>query len=106
MGTWLDSYISKMQNELSNAKDSVLSLLIERENDIKQMIKSRWKLGKRPNGDIIGVYRSAEYQIFKSSINSGANGTVDLILSGNLVDSIKLTLESNGIEIISTDEKF
>lgn len=106
MGTWLDSYISKMQSELRNSQESILRHLLERENDIKQMIKTRWKLGKRPNGDLIGFYRDVEYAIFKQTINPSAGGDVDLILSGNLVNSIRLTLQSKGIEIISTDEKF
>lgn len=106
MGTWLDSYISKMQSELRNSQESILRHLLDRENDIKQMIKTRWKLGKRPNGDLIGFYRDVEYAIFKQTINPSAGGDVDLILSGNLVNSIRLTLQSKGIEIISTDEKF
>lgn len=117
MGTWLDSYISKMQNELSNAKDSVLSLLIDKEDDIRDMIKERWKGGYIDKTNIIQneysrtskYYVSGDefYYIFKNRLNPSAGiGNVDLILTGALVESIKTVIKSKGIEIISENWKY
>ena len=106
MATFLDSYLSKLENAKSNVENDLLSLLVEKESEIKQMIKERWLLGRRPDGDIIGVYRDSQYQLLKSSMNSQSGGTVDLILTGSLVGRIKTVLQSKGIEIISTDEKY
>lgn len=106
MATFLDSYLSKLEKAKNNIEIDVLSLLMERESEIRAMIKQRWLLGKRPSGDIIGVYRDNLYQVFKSGLNNRAGGTVDLTLTGDLGSRIKTTLEHKGIEIISTDEKF
>lgn len=106
MATYLDSYYSKLKSSTQNIESDILSLLVDREAEIRELIKSRWKLGKRPDGDIIGLYRDSSYQIFKSNMNSLSGGTVDLILSGDLVNRIKIVLQSKGIEIISTDSKF
>lgn len=106
MATFLDSYINKLEKAKNNVESDVLTLLIENESEIRAMIKQRWLLGKRPDGDIIGVYRNNLYQVFKSELNNTAGGTVDLTLTGDLGNRIKATLENKGIEIISTDEKF
>lgn len=106
MATFLDSYYSKLKSSAQNIESEILSLLVDREPEIRQLIKSRWLLGKRPDGDIIGVYRDDSYQLFKSNKNSLAGGTVDLTLTGDLGSRIKTVLESKGIEVISTDEKF
>lgn len=106
MGTFLDSYINKLEKAKNNVESDVLSLLIDNESEIRDMIKQRWLLGKRPDGDIIGVYRDGLYQVFKSGLNNRAGGTVDLTLTGDLGNRIKTTLERKGIEIMSTDEKF
>src|SRR5690606_4038083 len=76
------------------------------ESEIRQLIKSRWKLGKRPDGSLIGFYRDVDYAIFKQQINSVAGGDVDLTLTGSLGDRIKVILQSKGIEIYSDDWKF
>lgn len=106
MATFLDSYLSKLEKAKNNIESDVLSLLLDKESEIRDMIKQRWLLGKRPDGDIIGVYRDNLYQVFKSGLNNRAGGTVDLTLTGDLGNRIKATLEQKGIEIISTDEKF
>lgn len=106
MATYLDSYYSKLNSSTQNIESEILSLLVDREAEIREFIKSRWKLGKRPDGDIIGLYRDSNYQIFKSNMNSLSGGTVDLTLTGSLGDRIKVILQSKGIEIISTDSKF
>lgn len=106
MATYLDGYLSKLELFRNGIDDSVESKVLEHESEIREMIKRRWKLGKRPNGDLIGYYRDIDYAIFKQTINPSAGGDVDLILTGSLSNKIKLVLSGKGIEVISTDDKF
>lgn len=106
MATFLDSYLSKLEKAKNNIESDVLSLLMERESEIRDMIKQRWLLGRRPDGSLIGFYRDVNYAIFKQTINPSAKGDVDLILSGDLVNNIKTVLGKNKIEILSSDYKF
>lgn len=106
MATFLDSYLSKLEKAKNNVESDVLSLLMERESEIRAMIKQRWLLGRRPDGSLIGFYRDVNYAIFKQTINPSAKGDVDLILSGDLVNNIKTVLGKNKIEILSSDYKF
>lgn len=106
MATYLDSYYSKLKSSTQNIESEILSLLVDREPEIREFIKSRWKLGKRPDGSLIGFYRDVDYAIFKQQINSAAGGDVDLTLTGSLGDRIKVILQSKGIEIYSDDWKF
>lgn len=106
MATYLDSYYSKLNSSTQNIESEILSLLVDREAEIREFIKSRWKLGKRPDGSLIGFYRDVDYAIFKQQINSVAGGDVDLTLTGSLGDKIKVILQSKGIEIYSDDWKF
>lgn len=106
MATFLDSYLSKLEKAKNNIESDVLSLLMERESEIRAMIKQRWLLGRRPDGSLIGFYRDVNYAIFKQTINPSAKGDVDLILSGDLVNNIKTVLGKNKIEILSSDYKF
>ena len=111
MATFLDSYINKLEKAKNNVESDVLSLLIDNESEIRAMIKQRWLLGKRTDGDIIGVYSDSDYSNGyaeqKNRMNPKAGyGNVDLVLSGDLVGRIKTVLENKKIEIISTDDKF
>lgn len=106
MATFLDSYIKGLENAKKGIEDDILSLLLDNETNIRQMIKKRWLLGKRPDGSLIGYYRDIEYAIFKQSINPSADGDVDLIVSEQLVNNIKTVLSNKNIEIVSTDVKF
>jgi len=106
MATFLDSYIDKMGKAKNSLEDNILSMIVDRESEIRQLIKSRWLLGKRPDGSLIGYYRDIDYAIFKQKINPKAGGDVDLILTGSLSNNIKTILNSKNIEIVSSDYKF
>lgn len=107
MSSYLDGYIDVINSELSNVEESVLDMVLDQESDIRNMIKSRWLLGKRPDGSIIDVYSDAEYAFFKyENINNLANGNVDLIYNRDLIDGVETILSNNNIEIISIDWKF
>src|SRR5690606_41679823 len=106
MATFLDSYIDKMGKAKNSLEDNILSMIVDRESEIRQLIKSRWLLGKAPAGRLIGYYRDIDYAIFKQKINPKAGGDVDLILTGSLSNNIKTILNSKNIEIVSSDYKF
>lgn len=106
MATWLDSYLSKLEQAKGDVQDDLINMLVEREGEIKQMIKDRWRLGLRPDGSIIGHYKDPDYAIFKQQINPLAGGDVDLIYNRDLVNNIDLIMNSFGAEVISTDEKY
>lgn len=106
MATWLDSYLSKLEQAKSDVQGDLINMLAEREGEIRQMIKDRWRLGLRPDGSIIGHYKDPEYAIFKQQINPLASGDVDLIYNRDLVNNIDLIMTSFGAEVISTDKKY
>ena len=117
MATFLDSYLSKLENAKSNVENDLLSLILDREDDIRDMIKKRWKEGFIDSGNIIqdqysrtSKYRVSGnefYYLFKNKLNPKAGlGNVDLILTGALVEGIKTILQNKGIEIISDNWKY
>jgi len=55
---------------------------------LKEEKINEWEQGIRPDGDKIGVYRDAEYAIFKDRINPRANGYVDLLLTRGTANSL------------------
>jgi len=57
---------------------------------LKEEKVNEWEQGIRPNGEKIGIYRSAEYAIFKDQINPRANGYVDLLLTRQTANSLFL----------------
>lgn len=81
-------------------------LILERSDEIVALVRQRWKTGLRPNGNIIGVYRSFEYQREKLAQNPEAGGNVDLILTGALNRALTVNLlRENTFSIFSTDAK-
>lgn len=69
--------------------------------------KAELKTGSNPDGSSIGVYRSAEYRIFKMQLNPLAGGKVDLILTGSTRDKLYVESLGNGkFTIKSKDEKW
>lgn len=106
MATYLDSYYNSIRQETANVENAVLSDLLERKEEIKQLIKNRWLQGKRPDGDIIGIYKDAEYAFFKHSINPLADGNVDLTYNRDLVNNIDFAMQSKAVEVFSHDWKF
>lgn len=81
--------------------------MMEYEDEVRKWIKERWLLGDRPDGSIIGVYRSSEYAMFKQQMNPKAGGDVDLTLTESLGDKIQMIPKSKAMfQIISTDSKY
>ena len=39
-----------MEKAKNSLEDNILSMIVDRESEIRQLIKSRWLLGKRPMG--------------------------------------------------------
>lgn len=74
--------------------------------EIVQLVRNRWKQGKRPSGDIIGTYKDYGYELFKQQKNPLAGGNVDLILDGGLNKGLVVNyLNGSLFNIFSTDEK-
>ena len=70
-------------------------------------VKQRWKKGERPDGSIIGTYAWVEYEMFKRQRNPLADGNVDLIDTGSLMEGIDLIPRIGAnFSIFSTDAKF
>ena len=79
----------------------------ENEKWIREKIKNRWSLGKKPDGSIIGLYRSEEYAREKFSKNTSAGfGNVDLTLTGSLWRGIQISGFNDKYEIFSSDSKY
>lgn len=51
--------------------------------------------GENANGSLIGTYRSESYRRKKLSLNPGANGNVDLRLTGRLQNNLDIVEQSN-----------
>jgi hypothetical protein len=109
------NYIAPIQKK-AKARLSEIQILVgislkEREDWIRDKIRARWKLGKKPDGSFIGTYSTsnmgAEYAFFKNKINPNAGlGQVDLTLTGALGKGIKISSFNDKAEIYSTDEKY
>lgn len=83
-------------------KDEVLS----NGKEIVELVRNRWKQGLRPDGNIIGTYRSFAYEIEKRQKNPLAGGNVDLIDTGDLNRGLIVNHLSGALyNIFSTDEK-
>ena len=79
----------------------------ENENWIRQKIRDRWALGKKPDGSTIGLYRSEEYAREKFGGSSLAGfGNVDLTLTGSLWKGIQISGFKDEYEVFSTDSKY
>ena len=99
--------LSRAKNEKASINQTIGTLIIFHKEEIVNKVRTRWVLGKDPNGGIIGTYRNKDYRAFKVVANSKANGLVDLTLTGALGN--KLTVRKKGnkeFEIFSTDWKF
>lgn len=66
---------------LTVARQEVSKLVVRNEEVIRAK-KAELKAGLRPDGNIIGTYRSEEYKKEKLLQNPSAGGTVDLIKDG------------------------
>lgn len=111
MATWLDGYLNGIISEMSNIETKVKSLLLEREDEIRDLIRDRWKNEgiNKPYSKTSKYYVSGDelYYIFKNNLNPNPGlGNVDLILTGALVESIELILNRNRVEVIATNWKY
>jgi hypothetical protein len=106
----MDLYSEILLKDLKRVKEDIKptfdAYFLQKEPQIRYLIYTRWLLGKRPDGRRIGVYFSEEYREYKYFKNPLAGADVDLIDTGDLWKNIEIFNESDGIEIISTDEKF
>lgn len=99
--------LQKAQKEKNQVPHTIGTLIIFNSSNIVEGIRRRWLFGKDPNGNIIGNYRSRDYQMFKVGFNSFANGNVDLTLTGALGRGLTIRKKSDSqYEIFSTDWKF
>lgn len=73
--------------------------IIPFQDDLINLKEAEFKRGERPNGSIIGVYRSPAYSMFKQRQNPIAGGDVDLILTGDFINSAFLKRPSSGVYI-------
>ena len=88
-------------------QDLVDYQLHENENWIRQKIRNRWSLGKKPDGSLIGLYASEEYAREKFSESSSAGfGNVDLTLTGSLWKGIQISGFNDEYEVFSKDSKY
>lgn len=88
-------------------QDLVDYQLHENEKWIRQKIRDRWQLGVKPDGSIIGLYRSEEYANEKYNQNKNAGfGNVDLTLTGSLWKGIQISGFNDEYEIFSSDSKY
>ena len=104
-------YISPIAKEVKsqiNQIENLVDIELHNEEDwIRDTIKKRWLLGKRPDGSLIGLYRSEDYANYKFQENSKAGfGNVDLTLTGALVRGIRISGFNDEYEIYSEDIKY
>ncbi len=105
--SYIDTYYSELLRQKENIPKMSLDEYMRKKNEIKQLIKQRWLIGKRPDGSLIAKYNQFGYATEKYKQNSKAGFmNVDLIDTGSLVNQITTALTGNGIEVISTDSKF
>lgn len=99
--------LNKAKAEKNQIPQLLGTLILFNSSEIIDGIKRRWLFGKDANGDIIGQYRNSEYQAFKVSYNSKANGYVDLTLTGALGNALTISKRSDTeYQIFSTDWKY
>lgn len=80
--------------------------ILNNKEEIVELVRDRWKRGKRPDGSIIGEYASFFYQQEKLRQNPLAGGKVDLFLTGALSGDLTVfPLTGGNFSIFSSDEK-
>lgn len=81
--------------------------IILTDNQIIERKRDELKAGRRPDGSVIGEYRSEGYRLFKMELNPFAGGKVDLILTGKTKNNLEVIAYGNGtFGFRSTDEKW
>ena len=101
---YLNQILNRARNQ--NLTVEVEKLILENAEQIIQKVREQWKKGERPDGSIIGTYRSFAYQREKLAQNPEAGGNVDLILTGALNRGLTLNKVFDAtFTIFSTDSK-
>lgn len=106
---YMELYQQKLNQVLniSNLTKIVSDIIVLNTANVITDVRNRWEYGESVRGGIIGRYREPIYAEYKRSLNPNANGTVDLMLTGSLVDHLTLKKISEGVyQVISTDEKY
>ena len=107
MELYSDLLVKGLQQVRNDIVPTFDAYFYEKEPIIRQLIKQRWLLGKKPDGSLIGKYRDFEYADAKEQVNPMAGfGNVDLIDTGNLWRKIEIFKQGDSFEIFSTDSKF
>lgn len=70
--------------------------IVPYQDDLVTLKENEFKRGDRPNSSIIGTYRSRSYSLLKQRQNPLAGGDVDLILTGDFINSAYLKRPSAG----------
>jgi hypothetical protein len=97
----------ELKKQISMIQDLIDYQLHENESWIRETIRSRWALGLKPDGSIIGLYAGEDYAREKFSKNSSAGfGNVDLTLTGSLWKGIQISGFKNEYEVFSKDSKY
>ena len=103
--------LKSLETRLKQITETKVENLLAKEilrngNDIVQLVRNRWLLGKRPDGSIIGEYASFEYEQEKLIKNPSAGGNVDLIDTGSLESKLVVNHIRNSLfNIFSKDVK-
>lgn len=101
-------YLKQIQSRLRRISIAkvVDGLIIKHKKEVIKGVRGQWKKGFRPDGNIIGVYRSFIYRQDKISRNPTAGGNVDLVDTGALSKGLTLNRILEGVfTIFSTDDK-
>jgi hypothetical protein len=74
---------------------------------LKEEKISEWEKGLRPNNELIGNYRDAEYAIFKERLNPFAKGHVDLLYTRQTANSLFVHRgTSNGLFTFGMNDRY
>lgn len=100
--------IKRRLQKLTQAKlEQATQEIILKDPKILERKKDELKSGIRPDGSIIGEYRSEKYKLFKQKLNPLAGGKVDLILKGDTKRGLYLESDGKGGFIFrSSDSKW
>jgi len=66
----------------------VEEIVLSDQKRLKEEKINEWEQGINPDGSKIGVYKDAEYAIFKDNINPRAGGYVDLLLTRGTANTL------------------
>lgn len=86
--------------------EAEVNRVIAKDKKLLDLKRNEFKRGKRPDGSIIGTYRSLSYRRKKQSQNPMAGGFVDLFRTGAFSRGLFIQkLSSRKYNFFSTDKK-